>query len=455
MIEKSITINLNGKTLTHGKPIEVGYSRNAMLKIVGALDLSDWTDGTIATVYLQYAASGLTSGAGKIDNLYVGLSGGTKITSVRLSGGEYGKIVFNGKFALSDLLAERYVFEDSDGKYYSNAATPGNLYNVTVVRCPHSSITVGSTGGTCDYCGLSNIVATVDGKGYKVYTASETLAVAVSEWVDERGGTLTLYADYSDTNFTSFEFAKDKLPTLDLNGFRFNNGVNMTLDGTQLTIQDSRKKVTDNGTFGPITANSGTLTLESGYLQGLTVPADSTATILLKSGRVHGLASSYPVYKLLWNGSALLNGNLTVEPTKILNNPAFTETYTVINPQNRLINQVKTGTVAYGEKTIPLEISLETEYNGVGLMQFEWYAVLEDGTMPLLAKSEDLQAVNGVYTYTFNANDVSGEHKLAVAVIVEHGGIRRIANAAQELLPVSAAGIIIGIIGSAAGVIIG
>lgn len=418
-ISANITIDLNGYTLTYSENSIDVYYANVAIKGEGSvsgitvypnstLNLSGWSGGTIESVNMQDASSGLTSGKGTIGELSLYRSANDKFHNIRLNSGTYNKIskTSSVSVALSELLAEGFVFQaiEDDG-YYRSADKFTTLEYVTVVPCPHKNITAGSTGGTCDCCGLSKIVATV---GDKVYTASDTIEVAVSEWVGERGGTLTLYAAYSNAEFTSFAPAKDKLLTLDLNNFPFNKDTVMTLGGAYLTVLDSREKTSSQGA-GPITADSGSLTLDNdGYLSGLTVPDNSTAKIQLRSGKVQALKCPYPVYKLLANGCALMNGNITVDPTAILS--GSTETYTLKDSQNTVTEQgTKTGTVAYGEKNIPLALSLTTADSEIGRMQFEWYAVRNDGTMQRIAMSKDFFPNEGVYTYTFNESDVTSE----------------------------------------------
>lgn len=420
-ISANITIDLNGYTLTYSENSIDVYYANVAIKGEGSvsgitvypnstLNLSGWSGGTIESVNMQDASSGLTSGKGTIGELSLYRSANDKFHNIRLNSGTYNKILKTSSVsvALSELLAEGFVFQaiEDDG-YYRSADEFTTLEYVTVVPCPHKNITAGETGGTCDCCGLSKIVATV---GDKVYTASDTIEAAVSEWVGERGGTLTLYAAYSNAEFTSFAPAKDKLLTLDLNGFPFNKDTVMTLGGAYLTVLDSREKTSSQGAFGPITADSGSLILDNdGYLCGLTVPDDSTAAITLRSGKVHAFNCPYPIYKLLPNGCALMNGNITVDPTEILNDPAPTQTYTVKDSQNKMISKGDKGTVAYGEKNIPLGLSLTTADSEIGRMQFEWYAVRNDGTMQRIAMSKDFFPNEGVYTYTFNESDVTSE----------------------------------------------
>lgn len=419
-ISANITIDLNGYTLTYSKNSIDVYYANVAINGEGSvsgitvypnstLNLSGWSGGTIESVNMQDASSGLTSGKGTIGELSLYRSANNKFHNIRLNSGTYNKIskTSSVSVALSELLAEGFVFQAiEDGGYYRSADEFTTLEYVTVVACPHKNITAGETGGTCDCCGLSGIVATV---GDKAYTASDTIEVAVSEWVGERGGTLTLYAAYSNAEFTSFAPAKDKLLTLDLNGFPFNKDTVMTLGGAYLTVLDSREKTSSQGAFGPITADSGSLTLDNdGYLSGLTVPDNSTAKIQLRSGKVQALKCPYPVYKLLANGCALMNGNITVDPTAILS--GSTETYTLKDSQNTVTEQgTKTGTVAYGEKNIPLALSLTTADSEIGRMQFEWYAVRNDGTMQRIAMSKDFYPNEDVYTYTFNESDVTSE----------------------------------------------
>ena len=415
-ISANITIDLNGYTLTYSKNSIDVYYANVAIKGEGSvsgitvypnstLNLSGWSGGTIESVNMQDASSGLTSGKGTIGELSLYRSANDKFHNIRLNSGTYNKIskTSSVSVALSELLAEGFVFQaiEDDG-YYRSADKFTTLEYVTVVPCPHKNITAGETGGTCDCCGLSNIVATV---GDKVYTASDTIEVAVSEWVGERGGTLTLYAAYSKAEFTSFAPAKDKLLTLDLNGFPFNKDTVMTLGGAYLTVLDSRAKTSSQGA-GPLTADSGSLTLESGRIKGLTVGAENVVTLM--GGSVEGIDCPYPVYKLLANGCALMNGNITVDPTAILS--GSTETYTIKDSQNTVTEQgTKTGTVAYGEKNIPLALSLTTADSEIGRMQFEWYAVRNDGTMQRIAMSKDFYPNEDVYTYTFNESDVTSE----------------------------------------------
>ena len=261
--------------------------------------------------------------------------------------------------------------------------------------CPHKVV----KDGKCAVCQMTGIVATVDG------TAYTEIAAAVTDWL-ANGGTLTLHADGGANAFTAFGAAKTL--TIDLNGHRINcdtdsGRTEVNLNGVDLTIRDSRKKVSSQGVFGPINADSGTLTMESGYLTGLTVPDDSKAKLHLHGGII-GIICSKPVYTLLDDGYALMNGNITVDPTAILN--GGTAVYTAKDTKTQLLSKEETASAAIGSNTIPFTLSLKTDDENIGRMGFEWYRIdSESKTATLLAASKDVYPENGVYTC--NAADVT------------------------------------------------
>ena len=420
-IRANITINLNGHTLTYSENSIDVYYANVAINGEGSvsgitvypnstLNLSGWRGGTIESVNIRDASSGLTSGKGTIESLYLNKSGG-EFKNISLSSGTYNKIwtiTTNVKATHKELLADGFVFQAiEDGGYYCSADEFTTLEHVTVVACPHNNITVGENGGTCYICGLSNIVATLKtGITSEEVMAYTDINIAIKEWL-ANGGTLKLYANYQSESFTSFANAKAMSFTIDLNGFEFNHDVPMTLGGKQLIVNDSREK--SNGRFGPLVADSGWLILNNGHLLGLTVDESSEANIQLLGGKVSGVDYPYPIYKLLDNGYALMNGESTEDPTK---KPDSTLSYTIKNSQNInvTVESGKTGSVAYSEKNIPLGLTLTTADSNVKYMQFEWYVVLENGTVQRIARSGDVPPNGGVYTYTFNASDVNNEY---------------------------------------------
>ena len=265
--------------------------------------------------------------------------------------------------------------------------------------CPHKVV----ENGKCTVCQMTGIVATVDG------TAYTEIAAAVTDWL-ANGGTLTLHADggLGAVDFTNVTAAGKQL-SIDLNGHRINCDSNdgittVNLNGVDLTIRDSREKVSSQGVFGPINADSGTLTMESGYLTGLTVSDDSTAKFHLHGGRIEGVTCLKPVYTLLDDGYALMNGNITVGPTTILE--VGSQVYTVRNAQLKDVQKGETVSAVIGSNTIPFALSLKTDDKEIGRMRFEWYRIdSESKTATLLAASKDVYPENGVYTC--NAADVT------------------------------------------------
>ena len=257
--------------------------------------------------------------------------------------------------------------------------------------CPHKVV----ENGKCTVCQMTGIKATV---GSTAYT---DIAAAVTDWL-ANGGTLTLHADGGTDAFAAF--GKAKTLTIDLNGHRINcndngSGTKVNLNGVALTIRDSKEKNSNWSAFGPINADSGTLTLESGYIHGLTVNDPSAVTLHLHGGNIYGITCSKPVYTLLDDGYALMNGNLTVGPTTILDGGS--QTYTVKNAQLKNVQKGGTGSAAIGSNMIPFALSLETDDKDIGRMGFEWYRIdSESKTATLLATfGNDVFPENGVYTF--------------------------------------------------------
>ena len=420
---KTVTLDLNGKTVKDSgggfQPIQIGPSNSpATLTITGSgsftsgfqtlvvangtLDLSQWTgdDSYIRNVTISGANSRFISpaGAGKIDRLaFTGSDTVQAADTASLNGGRYDEIAYRRSktIKLGDLLAEGYAFRQNGTflEYAKELKNKDTVKKVEVVKCPHPD----AKDGKCLYCGKDGILARVGDTTYS------SVSDAVAAW-RANGGTLKLFADYgqgADGNDLDLSSASAEWLTIDLNGHGFykdckiNTSIKLS-GGKALTITDSSGKGT--GIFGPIDADRGTLTLESGHLDGLTVSSDSSATILLKGGKVSALACPVPVFNLLGNGYCLMSGNITVDPTTILN--SGTGTYTIKNPQPLITADKKNGSSSKGERKIPFTLSLKANDSEVGRMQFKWYFIKEDGTTALLAESGDVTATtNDVFTY--------------------------------------------------------
>ena len=301
----------------------------------------------------------------------------------------------DGLYHTSKCAVCGYTPAGSDKEQHSYDSSTGKC-TVCGYACPHKEV----ENGTCTVCQMTGIKATV---GSTAYT---DIAAAVTDWL-ANGGTLTLHADGGTDAFAAF--GKAKTLTIDLNGHRINcndngSGTKVNLNGVALTIRDSKEKNSNWSAFGPINADSGTLTLESGYIHGLTVNDPSAVTLHLHGGNIYGITCSKPVYTLLDDGYALMNGNLTVGPTTILDGGS--QTYTVKNAQLKNVQKGGTGSAAIGSNMIPFALSLETDDKDIGRMGFEWYRI--DSTtgkaVELATFKKDVYPENGVYT--FDADDV-------------------------------------------------
>ena len=427
----TVTLDLNGHKITGGW-LDVGAKdtngtyTNCTLKIIGkgsyeppmyggiitvdmkaTLDLSEWEGGTISSINIsdnsnyeaatREAAVIVGPKAGTIGNLSFGNNQLDKLKKTKLSGGSFNEIWVAGfgPVKLGELLAEGYAYQKADGSYveYGTTLQGASIYNVKVVKCPHAD----AEGGTCLYCGKAGILARVGDTTYG------SVSDAVAAWMNV-GGTLTLFDDYGegfDANALDLISAKAKGLSIDLNGHGFYKDCQGDIKlggGKSLTITDSKEKTGSQGAFGPIIADSGRLTLESGHLQGLRVPSSSSATILLWGGKLTGISCPVPIFNLLPNGYALMDDSgLSVDPTRTIYD---SKTYTVKDSTNLYISSQNEGSAAIGSDTIPFALSLKTADSEIGQMGFTWYIVKEDGTTQKLAAttSDVTPGTNGVYT---------------------------------------------------------
>ena len=420
---KTVTLDLNGKTVKNSgggsAPIRIGLSSSSAKLIItgsgsfisvnqvlvvenGTLDLSQWTgdDSYIRNVTISGANSRFISpnGAGKINTLaFTGSDTEQAADTASLNGGRYDEIAYRRSktIKLGDLLADGYAFRQNGTflEYAKELKNKDTVENVEVVPCPHAD----AKDGKCLYCGKDGILARVGDTTYS------SVSDAVAAW-RANGGTLKLFDDYgqgADGNDLDLSSASAEWLTIDLNGHGFykdckiNTSIKLS-GGKALTITDSSGKGT--GVFGPIDADRGTLTLESGHLQGLNMASSSTATILLKGGKLTGIRSSVPIFNLLPNGYALMDGGgLPVDPTITIYD---SKTYTVKDSTNLYISSQNEGSAAIGSNTIPFALSLKTADSEIGRMGFTWYIVKENGTTQKLAAttSDVTPGTDGVYT---------------------------------------------------------
>ena len=257
------------------------------------------------------------------------------------------------------------------------------------------------------------VVATLDGADYTDMTT------ALEAW-QAKGGMLTLQGERAEYDIStvkwSFLTAKG---TLDLNGVCIKGSI--TLSGSSkypLEIRDSKEKVSSNGALQGLTVEKGAkLTLTDGcYISQLTVEAGAEDGIILMDGKVAGLKCSAPVYHMIPEGYALMNGNITVDPTEVIE---YSEglTLTAKDAQIAVIGD-RTGNIAYGEHKIPFAISVTTNDSEVGQVVFYWYLVKDDGTVALLTAPEKYVIPDecGVYHYdvTIDGSNNEGWNNLKI-----------------------------------------
>lgn len=219
------------------------------------------------------------------------------------------------------------------------APAPGDQVAVRAVNSTHEGDAAGDTvsgdsvisGGVSATSLMSNdgiavmaddttetVVATLDGVDYTDMTT------ALEAW-QAKGGMLTLQGERAEYDIStvkwSFLTAKG---TLDLNDQRIIG--NITLSGSSkypLKIMDSKEKMSSNGALQGLTVEKGAkLTLtDGGYISQVIVADGAEDGIKLMGGKVAELTCKAPVYRLLPEGYALMNGNLTVDPTRVITEP--------------------------------------------------------------------------------------------------------------------------------------
>lgn len=404
--DKTAELKMNGYSLNNSS-ITV---RDGTLRITGdAINISNSSgtaiNATGGTLDMQGAVT-LTGG--------LKLSGDAKFATPLKAGDVLnGGVSVGGSYnSVNELLGTGLAFaKTSDTTAVVNGGSTSIDENVTVVEHTHSY----TNNGACA-CGAVCPHNTIDDATGKCPTCNTTfaaavnstlysdMATAISAWQND-GGTLKLYVSGGTVSFDNVSIKKPL--SIDLNGHNINKDQTaINLNGVNLTIEDSREKESSQGAFGPIVADSGSLTLENGgYLQGLKVTADSTATVMLKGGKVNALDCPKPVYTLLPDGYALMDGNLTVGPYGILT--PGTQTYTIKNTQLKNITTTKSGNTTFGSQTIPFALSLGTDDSEIGKMSFKWYRIdrTTGKAVEIASFTKDETPVESVYT--FNPDHVS------------------------------------------------
>ena len=317
------------------------------------------------------------------------------------------------------------VLAEEMGSAETVAPAPGDQVAVRAANSTHEGDAAGNTvsgdsvipGGVSATSLMSNdgIAVVADDKAETVvaklgdqnYT---DMATALKEWQD-KGGMLALQGQSARYNISTVTWRfQNAQGTLDLNGQCITGDI--TLSGTSrypLTILDSKEKASSNGALQGLTVEKGAeLTLtDGGYISQVTVADGAEDGIKLMGGKVAELTCKAPVYRLLPEGYALMNGNLTVDPTRVITEPRAA--FMVKDAQITNVTGDRTGNIAYGEHKIPFAISVPTNDSKIGRMAFEWYLVKENGTTALLAMSGDTWSRNGAYSYDVTIDGSANE----------------------------------------------
>lgn len=294
---------------------------------------------------------------------------------------------------------------------------PGDKVSVMAVDSTQERDTVGDTvsGNSANFGGVNvnplmnndgiavmaddtteTVVATLDGVDYTDMTT------ALEAW-QAKGGMLALQGESAKYNISTVTWSfPNAAGVLDLSGQRIIG--NITLSGSSkypLEIRDSKEKVSSNGALQGLTVEKGAkLTLtDGGYISQLTVADGAEDGIKLMGGKVAGLKCSAPVYHMIPEGYALMNGNITEDPTKVIE---YSEGLTLTAKDAQItVTGDRAGSVAYGEHKIPFAISVTTNDSHIGRMGFEWYLVKEDGATALLMehRRDVWSDGNGAYHY--------------------------------------------------------
>lgn len=294
---------------------------------------------------------------------------------------------------------------------------PGDKVSVMAVDSTQERDTVGDTvsGNSANFGGVNvnplmnndgiavmaddtteTVVATLDGVDYTDMTT------ALEAW-QAKGGMLALQGESAKYNISTVTWSfPNAAGVLDLSGQRIIG--NITLSGTSkysLEIRDSKEKVSPYGALQGLTVESGAelMMTDGGYISQLTVADGAEDGIKLMGGKVAGLKCSAPVYHMIPEGYALMNGNITEDPTKVIE---YSEGLTLTAKDAQItVTGDRAGSVAYGEHKIPFAISVTTNDSHIGRMGFEWYLVKEDGTTALLMehRRDVWSDGNGAYHY--------------------------------------------------------
>ena len=428
---KVLTLNLNGHSVTsEAFTISIGEKyipypgKNeyypATLKIIGTgdlkvpiavtfnstLDLSEWTGAHIQYVGVNNEGSvliGPSSAAATIDKLQLSGWGYGKQGTLSLNGGAIGEF-FNNSFdddnkptyPYGSFLLPGYAFKQNGAylKYTDVLPYREEVYNLSVVQCPHGALTTDASGALrCAYCNADMSIFVVE--------------------ITFKDGSIGYTSDPSDGSFNDEDVVKVKL-LKDCNNPGDDGVVNhaMTIDLNGKTIH------------GLTIAAAGVQIIDSAETKGsigtLTVTADGvTVRDLLADG--YGFRST--------DGTWVAEGAATASNVTIAEAP-IKDVY-FFEGEDKEENKITSLTKTYGDERA-LKASIVWGDNSTGSVSQAIYLVKDiEGVESLEEVSGGtsyglpLFAYAGTYTYRFTATSDGYSKSAEITVTVEPADIAR------------------------------
>ena len=513
---KTVTLKLAGHTITGGW-IEVGRNQDgdvitsSRLNITGSgsfkgmisvsskatLDLSGWDGGEINTVNMFQDKtnpdneSTLTVEAdgkqmvGTIGSLEFNSWPSNKISKTKLTCGTYGEIPITmtgsvDSVSFSDLLAEGYAFQYTDGTGFVNYGTKAfysdgysKISNVKVVKCTAHE-TEGESAN-CIYCNADAAadaaakVQTEDGR--TVYCTDLQTAIVKAAG----GGTVKLLKNVTLTE--SVNNANSENVTLDLNGCtitgsatvlnvrssgmtirdssesgsgRIYNDANergtaVYVQGGSLTIQSGTFQAKDDfsgyalcaagsgsadsvtitgGTFkGKVDANISTAISGGTFEKNVIVYPSSSSPAVISGGTFTSLLTynGTAISSLLANGYGFKKNGAWLTEAELAKTSATNVTVEAAPLHSVRLTANKTS-VEYGlSQTVKLDMSCTTDPAGAAVSQ-KWYSVAKDGTTSEVGEGTSYALPAGLeaeeYTYRVTVTDNSTNYSVSKDITI-------------------------------------
>lgn len=414
---KTITLDLNGKSLIEGNGLVITKNdeNSAQGKLIvtgsgssttpenagsnicmfrvqdgGELLFDNAFSGSYGTIYVEGGT--LTSLSESQDAITIGnLEIGSANAKISFKAGKFGKITSNDSVKLGTLLAKNCgcAFQKADGEFvlYNTVIDKEHpIETVKIAACIHDSV----TNGTCDYCGMENLVAAViDGGGsiatYAADSGSEddikkSVGYALSGW-SQNGTkkTLKLYMDFAlanmDLNAVKHPGTGESIQTqktIDLNGHTITGGTLTAHDLVTLTITDSSEG--KKGSFANVTVTGSSSLTVDGVSVGKITAANKTARITLKASSrftEYQMPAGMVLAQWIEDGNCISGGVNLADTTQLNGRGSFA----VEKAPAAFSTPTKSGTIRYNglmpEEVIP-GITLGAGSN-VSFVHMRWY----------------------------------------------------------------------------------